>query len=56
MYSESVSSATVGTKYYSLTISYPNDENNIQSQYGTDGNLLTFAGHITITSDDRLSQ
>lgn len=56
MYSETISSSNVGTKYYSLTISYPNDENNIQSQYGTDGNLLSFAGHITVTSDDRLSQ
>ena len=56
MYSESISSATAGTKYYSLTISYPNDVNNIQSQYGVDGNLLAFAGHITISSDDKLSQ
>ena len=56
MYSETITSSTAGTKYYSLTISYPNDENNIQSQYGADGNLLTFAGHITISSDDRLSQ
>ena len=56
LYQETVSKATAGTKYYSLVLNYPNDENNAQSQYGTDGELLKFAGHITITSDDRLSQ
>lgn len=56
MYSEAISSSTAGTKYYSLTISYPNDVNNIQSQYGTDGSLLAFAGHITVSSNDKLSQ
>lgn len=56
LYSETVSKATAGTKYYSLLIEYPYGENYVQSQYGTDGKLHRFAGHITITSDDRLSQ
>ena len=56
LYSVSVSKTTAGTKYYSLVLKYPNDESNVQSQYGTDGKLHRFAGHITITSDDKLSQ
>lgn len=56
LYQETVSKTTAGTKYYSLVLNYPKDENNVQSQYGSDGKLLNFAGHITITSDDRLSQ
>lgn len=56
LYQETVSKATAGTKYYSLVLNYPEDKNNVQSQYGADGKLLNFAGHITITSDDRLSQ
>lgn len=56
LYQESISKTTAGTKYYSLILNYPKDENNVQSQYGTDGKLFNFAGHITITSDDRLSQ
>ena len=56
LYQETVSKATAGTKYYLLVLNYPRDENNVQSQYGSDGKLLNFVGHITITSDDRLSQ
>lgn len=56
LYQESVSKTTAGTKYYSLKLIYPNKVDEVQSQYGTDGKLLNFAGHITITSDDRLSQ
>lgn len=56
LYQESVSKTTAGTKYYSFVLNYPKDENNVQSQYGTDGELRRFAGHITITSDSKLSQ
>ena len=56
LYQETVSKATAGTKYYSFVLNYPKDENNVQSQYGTDGELRRFAGHITITSDSKLSQ
>ena len=56
LYQETISKTTAGTKYYSFVLNYPKDANNVQSQYGTDGELLNFAGHITITSDDRLSQ
>ena len=56
LYQETVSKTTAGTKYYSLKLIYPNKVDEVQSQYGTDGKLLNFAGHITITSDDRLSQ
>lgn len=56
LYQETISKATAGTKYYSLVLNYPEDKNNVQSQYGTDGELRRFTGHITITSDDRLSQ
>lgn len=56
VYTENISRSTAGTKYYALTLKYPNDASNEQSQYGTDGNILKFIGHITITSDDRLSQ
>ncbi len=56
LYQESISKTTAGTKYYSLVLNYPKDDNNVQSQYGPDGKLFNFAGHITITSDDRLSQ
>ena len=56
LYQESVSKTTAGTKYYSFVLNYPKDENNVQSQYGTDGKLFNFAGHITITSDSKLSQ
>ena len=42
--------------YLYEVLNYPKDENNVQSQYGPDGKLFNFAGHITITSDDRLSQ
>lgn len=56
LYQETISKATAGIKYYSFVLNYPKDESNVQSQYGSDGKLLSFAGHITITSDDRLSQ
>ena len=56
LYQETVSKTTAGTKYYALKLIYPNKVDEVQSQYGTDGKLLNFAGHITITSDDRLSQ
>lgn len=56
LYNESITSSTAGTKYYSLNIKYPNDTSAVQSQYGNDGNLLAFAGYITINSDDKLSQ
>lgn len=56
LYTETVSKATAGTKYYALKLIYPNSVDEVQSQYGTDGKLRRFAGHITITSDDRLSQ
>lgn len=60
LYQETVSKATAGTKYYSLELNYPEDKNNVQSQYYIsetgEKELRRFAGHITITSDDRLSQ
>ena len=56
LYQESISKTTAGTKYYSIVLNYPKDENNVQSQYAPDGKLFNFAGHITITSDDRLLQ
>lgn len=56
LYTETVSKATAGTKYYALKLIYPNKVDTVQSQYGTDGELHGFAGHITITSDDKLSQ
>lgn len=51
-----VASAVDGDVYYRFILSYKDDTENIQSQYGTDGNLLSFSGYISVDSDDKIYQ
>lgn len=51
-----VASAVDGAAYYRFILTYKDDTENIQSQYGTDGNLVGFSGYVSIDSDDKIYQ
>ena len=48
-------SKSAGTYYYQLNVLFPNNTTKAQNQTGSDGNPLSFKGHVTVTSSTTIS-